>query len=273
MTRVNQSHHSFLIHYSLCHYQVLQWLCSSLCLMVQVSDFGWAKELSGGNEIYMTSDVGASLFRAPEASSSMYDSSCDVWSFGIIMSKIFECGTQWPDLQSITRTALEEYRSEISEDLKRRLGEDILRKHCKFRRHALHVISSDVFRALASRCLTFESSLRPTFNDISTELEALENQLRIPKKRIWPSTSTLSIFVVWSNSHLVIDKIKVLVTVSPKKRSVFLSLGAECCARSCKLLVRSCFPQSRFYFSIPFHCFFISSFSGLLMTYLLLEVM
>jgi serine/threonine protein kinase len=55
---------------------------------IKVSDFGFGKFL-GDIDSSLTADPGASAFRAPETTDSSYGLACDIWSFAVILSKLF----------------------------------------------------------------------------------------------------------------------------------------------------------------------------------------
>jgi serine/threonine protein kinase len=55
----------------------------------QISDFGMARNLE---DVIATAGIGAAYFRAPEANECFYTTSCDVWSFGILIGQLCVVG-------------------------------------------------------------------------------------------------------------------------------------------------------------------------------------
>jgi serine/threonine protein kinase len=63
---------------------------------VKVSDFGLGKVINDLSTYEsLTGTVGAQAYRAPEAYTNNYDTSCDIWSFGILTWEVWRVGRKF----------------------------------------------------------------------------------------------------------------------------------------------------------------------------------
>src|SRR5690349_7116416 len=115
-----------------------------------------------------TSRVGAPFFRSPEANTSYYTKSRDVWGFGMIIA----CSYEKHDSPEINYSEVP--LSNIPENIMCiKLGKSLMRRYAGYRQWALNVGSEEPLRILTEQCLNYEPKERPTFEEILVSLKGI----------------------------------------------------------------------------------------------------
>ena len=143
--------------------------------VAKISDMGESRVVStDGN---MTS-VGTRFFMAPEvALGELYDQSCDVFSFGMMLAEMCQLG----DVEELMKTALLKKAPKSLQSSRNRLLNQLVRKRMRpvFADTKKFKISDtpEVIYALMERCWGHDARLRPSFGDILNELNGLKADL------------------------------------------------------------------------------------------------
>jgi hypothetical protein len=140
---------------------------------VKVSDFGVGKFM-GDIDSSLTAGPGASAFRAPETTEQSYGLACDIWSFAVILSKLFLSD----DVLFIPEDPDEP--SWITNEEAQSLAQFIGRGNLRHFSHTRELILANVpaearcLKSLLSVCLQLSPSIRPNFWSIINQLYQLQ---------------------------------------------------------------------------------------------------
>jgi hypothetical protein len=125
----------------------------------------------------------------------MYDTSCDIWSFGIIIGELRKVGrggyvlSPWMSINNNCRISVPPFEEALlepgSEKIREDLGTHALVKFV-LQRNAVLAYALPELTSLVQTCLYFEPTYRSTFPEILAELNRVERCHNINKRREWP---------------------------------------------------------------------------------------
>ena len=159
--------------------------------VLKISDFGESRQFLGNDNKYdykidATADKGALLFRAPEAHTNTYDKRCDIWSVGIVLSKILEVNYP-PNIPIFRSDKTTWFEESITETLIPNVTYDVLQFLAFTRATALDTTTAfPELRPWMEGCLKIVPSSRLSFCELIILLEEIKVTMNAKIVRAFP---------------------------------------------------------------------------------------